>query len=649
VLRTLSIVIPVYNQLEFTRQCLDRIRRNTAPELYQDIIIIDGASTDGTQEYFANLGESDPRIVYRRLQQSATFAEANNVGAGLSKASRLLFLNNDTLVQPHWLHEMLELLDSDSSIGIVGIKQLFPYTNLIYHTGIVFSAEKGPQHLYPFSDASLPHVNKQREYQAVTGSCLLIDRDLFNDCGGFDEVYVNGFEDIDLCMAVRRRGRKVFCCTSAYIYHYGQITRGVSMEDDENAAHFSSRWGGAFRVDDADYHREDGISVSAPTLTHQSSGPSGAPSLPICFVDDLSAGNALTWAIADLASALRRLDWPVHVMQGELSPSLSPDARRDLQAIMTPGPDPDGVQIKWSHHWPQQLFRDLTGRINLELFVINYLFANPGNQPWDYWLQTLRQNGCHKLPLTEFCRQVLLQCGVAEGECHVLPLGYSREIVEVEPSAVPGDGFRFLTVTNSHDPARYGTQLLLDAYIQAFSASDPVTLVVKDYGIGAEDTTLRTSIQQAMGRARIEYVDAFLDKPELIRLYRSCDAFVSAHRGEGFGMKILDAMACGMPVITPLFGGPVDFCTTTNCFPVDFSLSPMGDCLDTRQLRITNQPMWCEPSTSDLRQQLRFVFENPAAARATGDKGRADVIDRFTWENAARRLIQIVEALGERS
>ena len=101
--------------------------------------------------------------------------------------------------------EMLRVARSDSSIGIVGIKQLFPYTNIIYHTGIVFAAGGVPQHLYPHLDASLPQVNKEREYQAVTGACLLIERPLFEACHGFDEAYVNGYEDVDLCMQVRRQ------------------------------------------------------------------------------------------------------------------------------------------------------------------------------------------------------------------------------------------------------------------------------------------------------------------------------------------------------------------------------------------------------------------------------------------------------------
>ena len=190
---------------------------------------------------------------YLRNAANAGFAKGNNQGGQLSQGRRLPFLNNDTLVQPGWLTEMLRVTESDPSVGIVGIKQLFPYTSTIYHTGIVFTPEGRPEHLYPHLDVSLPHVNKQREYQAVMGACLLIDRSLFEECGGFDEAYRTGYEDIDLCMSVRQRGRKIVCCTASYIYHYGQISEGRTAHDDANASLFATKWSGRIKADRDDY------------------------------------------------------------------------------------------------------------------------------------------------------------------------------------------------------------------------------------------------------------------------------------------------------------------------------------------------------------------------------------------------------------
>ena len=125
-------------------------------------------------------------VRYQRNESNLGFAKANNIGARLSTGRNLLFLNNDTLVQPGWLSAMLDVRKNDPRVGVVGIKQLFPYTNTIYHTGMVFTPDGRPVHLYPHLDASLEKVNQQREYQAVMGACLLIDRQLFEACGGFE-------------------------------------------------------------------------------------------------------------------------------------------------------------------------------------------------------------------------------------------------------------------------------------------------------------------------------------------------------------------------------------------------------------------------------------------------------------------------------
>ena len=111
--------------------------------------------------------------------------------------------------------------------------------------------------------------------------------------------------------------------------------------------------------------------------------------------------------------------------------------------------------------------------------------------------------------------------------------------------------------------------------------------------------------------ARIEYVSEFTDKRELIRLYKSCDAFVSAHRGEGFGMKILDAMACGLPVITPLFGGPTAYCEPAQHDARGlFARSHGRTASILARLRITNVPTWAEVDVESLKAQMRKACDD---------------------------------------
>ena len=646
VVHEVSIVIPVLNKLEFTRQCLDRIWRNTGDIRYE-VIVVDNASTDGTEKWFVEGGPFPRPVQYHRNPQNLGFGKANNLGARLSQSEYLLFLNNDTLVRPGWLTEMLRSSRSDRSRGIVGIKQLFPYSRTIYHTGIVFAPGGMPQHLFPHLDATLPPANKEREYQAVNGACLLIDRSLFEECGGFDEAYFNGYEDVDLCLAVRQRGRTIVCCTGSYIYHYAQISEGRTADDDRNAALFARKWSARVRADRDDYLIRDRADIERASRTNPSASRHLADDC-IYLADDLDQGSALTWINAELALALNERGAPVFISGAERSPTLPPATRRRLDPLALPKRPVGGVQIKWSHYRPRHLNLELAGDLNLELFVINYLFGNPGSEPWDYWLQCLRQNEHEKLPLSDFCRSVLAQLGVPQQRCHILHPGYSPEILDVEPPRRSDSIFRFLTVTNSHDLGRYNTRALIEAYQRVFGPHDDVVLMIKDYGASSGDTTLREAIAQGARGARIDYLGELTDKRALIRLYKSSDAFVSAHRGEGFGMKILDAMACGLPVITPLFGGPTAYCTRETCFPIECSLVPMADCLDSRSLSITNQPLWAEPSADSLAAQMRRVYDERATAAVLGARARETVLDRFSWKHAADRLIEITSELRAR-
>jgi len=638
-----SIIIPAKNELAFTRQCLDRIWRNSGDRFAYEVIVVDDASTDATPDWLSDASRWSRPVRYTRHAQSVGFAKACNAGAALAQSPNLLFLNNDTLVQPGWLTEMMRVLQSNSTVGIVGIKQLFPYTRSLYHIGIVFAAGGVPQHLYPHLDASLPQVNQERAYQAVTGACLLIERQLFEDCGRFDEEYLNGYEDVDLCLAAGTRGRTTVCCTSAHIYHYGQISEGRTRDDDRNAKRFAQKWGSRVRVDQDEYLARDrarfGTATPRDSVVTRSLGDDC-----IYFADDLSDGSALTWVNVELITSLAAQGCAVFAHAEALSPTLPASVRRRLKELAPGRRVVGGAQIKWSHYRPRHLELELNGAVNLEFFVINYLFGRPRSAPWDYWLQCLQQNGYDKLPLSEFCNDVLRQVGIDDAHCHVLHPGYAREVHDVEPRRNDDGRFRFLTVTNSHDLERYNTRALIAAFDAAFAPEDQVTLVIKDYGASSGVATLRDLLAQRRAGPRIEYVSEFTSKRDLIGLYKSCDAFVSAHRGEGFAMKILDALACGLPVILPLFGGPTAYCTPENCLPVNFSLVAMGDCLDSRALHITNEPQWAEVDSNHLRMQLRAAFDDRETAAAIGRRARAEVVERFSWDRSAARLLKIIQA-----
>ncbi|RYD03774.1 hypothetical protein N752_18680 [Desulforamulus aquiferis] len=170
----------------------------------------------------------------------------------MAKGKYLVFLNNDTVSLPDWLDNLVSIIENQSDVGIVGSKLLFP-NGTIQHAGVAI-AENAPWPLTPFhifhrKPGDFKEANRFRELQVVTGACMLIRRELFFDVGCFDEAYVNGYEDVDLCLKVRQKGYRVIYCPHSVLYHYESVSEGRFNHIDPNICHFHAKWLGKIEPD----------------------------------------------------------------------------------------------------------------------------------------------------------------------------------------------------------------------------------------------------------------------------------------------------------------------------------------------------------------------------------------------------------------
>ena len=253
-----SIIIPVWNKLELTIQCLKALAEVTTGLPYE-VIIIDNASTDGTAEFLATLS-GDVRIISNT--ENLGFAKACNQGAKIAKGKHLVFLNNDTIPLRGWLQTLVSEAEEDPEVGIIGNKLLYP-DGTVQHAGIVRDRQHLlPYHIYKSFAGDDPAVNQRREFQIVTAACLLIRRSVFEEVNGFDEGYINGFEDADLCLKVRERGYLVVYQPRSVVIHLEGQTPGRKRYDDQNAARFLERWGNQWWAADEDrYFHMDGYKL----------------------------------------------------------------------------------------------------------------------------------------------------------------------------------------------------------------------------------------------------------------------------------------------------------------------------------------------------------------------------------------------------
>jgi GT2 family glycosyltransferase len=251
-----SIVIPVFNRASLTRQCLNSLLSHPPDEVDCEIVVVDDGSTDITPQLLAEYGD---RIRVVPHDANRGFASACNDGAASASGAYLLFLNNDTIPKEGWLDRLVRYAGDNPEAAVVGSKLLFP-NGTVQHAGAVICQDKFPRHIYSGFPADHPAVNRSRRYQVVTGACMLVRRDAFEEVGGFDTDFVNGYEDSDLCLRLGERGYEVHYCHESVLYHLESASReGREADFALDTRLYVERWAERVRPDDLDYYVADGL------------------------------------------------------------------------------------------------------------------------------------------------------------------------------------------------------------------------------------------------------------------------------------------------------------------------------------------------------------------------------------------------------
>jgi len=232
----ISIIIPTFNNFEYFNKCISSIfTENNYFE--KEVIIVDNASKDSTLNFLNNFNF---KIQIIHNNSNLGFAKACNQGAKFASSDILIFLNNDTEITTNWISSLILCLSYEDNIGVVGCKLIYPDKS-IQHAGVAFNSVN-VHHIYRNFNPSHPAVNRIREFQAVTGACMLVPRKLFLSLGGFDESFINGFEDLDFCFRVRKNGFKVMYTPESVVIHHESKTPGRHDHHAHNARLFSNRW-----------------------------------------------------------------------------------------------------------------------------------------------------------------------------------------------------------------------------------------------------------------------------------------------------------------------------------------------------------------------------------------------------------------------
>ena len=225
-----SILIPNYNHVEELSLCINSILQKSTYQNYE-IIIIENNSNAETFEYYESLKDNPKiRVVVYKPEAGFNYSAINNFGAKYASGDYILLLNNDVeIISPEWIEEMLMFCQRDD-VGAVGAKLYYP-DDTIQHAGVILGVLTLAGHAFKNlprnSNGYFGRASYQQDLSACTAACLMIKKSVFEEVGGFDEDLAVAFNDIDLCMKIRKKDYLIVFTPYAELYHYESQSRGI--------------------------------------------------------------------------------------------------------------------------------------------------------------------------------------------------------------------------------------------------------------------------------------------------------------------------------------------------------------------------------------------------------------------------------------
>ena len=611
--RKATLIVLAWNRWDLTKRCLDSLFSTDLTGA--DVLVVDNGSTDETPTALA--GYSWIRVL--RNSQNLGFVRGNNAGiAAADPDSDVVLLNNDVeFRQADWLQRLRSCAHGDPKIGVVGCRLVLPDGRLLHAGTYILSDTVWGQQIGSLQK-DVGQLTATRDVEGIVFACAYLRREVIHAIGPLSEDYRSYFEDTDYCLRAREAGFRVVLCGDVTLVHdeHGSTdgTHDFTPIFLASREVFRKKWAKAL---EGRYSRDllwqsimnfpTGYAMSTREIL-RALDRAGVrmtyryvygPGTPFPVAEPHESGDYLLNVLAQRGNSVRPL---VSVVYGQGDVFHRNRGRRKVGFTML---EVDGFPKDWVKQ------------------------ANHMDEVWvpsEFNARGFRESGLRR-PVFK------------------IPLGVDTDYFHPAVRGFPNPAGEFVFLSNFEWGERKEPWLLLKTFNDEFSSSEPVRLVCKvinkDPQVRVREEIRRLRLKDGGGKVSFIYNREF-PYYQLGAFYRSADCYVSAGRGEGWDMPLMEAMACGLPAIATDWGAHTEFVHDGIAYPLRIrkTIPAVAKCPYYEGFS------WADPDPEHLRYLLRRVYENREEAKARGAAAAREMADKWTWNRAAAKITARLEALG---
>ncbi|MCF6288994.1 MAG: glycosyltransferase [Proteobacteria bacterium] len=611
--RNKAIIILAWNNWQTTKQCLDSLMSSALDNT--EIVVLNNGSSDETKSELAKYQDITNMTVIN-LPKNLGYVLGNNEAAKYSKKDADIILINSDIVftQSNWLYELEKSAYQQDSIGIVGCRLQNDKQQLI-HAGTLIMAETmwGQQMDSGKVEQDINQFNQDRIVQGVIFAVAYIKRHVFEKLSGLSTEFHSYFEDTDFCLRAKQQGFATICCGAVSLTHnqHGSTQNNATYRHklfNQSRQIFNKKW------------KKILANKYTTTLAWQSilNFPTG-------------------YAMSSQAIIKALDDAKVHIsykyVYGPNTPFPVPEkedmGHNRLNIICKrPFAKKPNISVVYGQG-------DVFAR-NQGKYKIGFTMLEVDGFP-EQWIKQANKMDEVWVP-SEFNKQTMLDSGLKR-PIYKIPLGVDCNYFNPQIKSLKNKNKDYVFFTNIEWGERKNPQMQLQQFNKTFKASDDVCLIAKlnnrDPSINLQQEIKNLKLQTVGGRIYF-IINRIFDFYQLPLLYRSIDCYITAGRGEGWDMPLMEAMACGLPTIATNWGAHQEFATAENCYLLDITgtIPAQAKCPYYAGFN------WANPDANHFSELLLNIYNNQATATKKGMLAAKQMQQNWSWENTASKIIE---------